>query len=824
MKNKYVIIHGHFYQPPRENPWTGEIERQDSAHPFNDWNERIAAECYTPNTASRVLNEKSLINDIINNYEYFSFNFGATLLQWLEKHAKDTYHKIIEADQRSVKKHNGHGNALAQVYNHVIMPLANDDDKRTQIEWGIKDFEHRFGRKAEGIWLAETAINQRTVEILMEYNIKFIILSPHQADKIRAFNSSSWIDVSSGLIDTRVPYRIFQKDGKGKNNPDQYLDVFFYNAGLSSAVGFEHLLRDSVRFADSIQAAFDAWSSQPQAVFIATDGESYGHHEKNADMCFSSFVSREIHHRDFEITNLGHYLEMNPPQFEVILKSGPNGEGTAWSCAHGVGRWSRDCGCSDGGLFGWNQKWRTPFREAMNYLRDECNKVYQDFLGPYCKDLKRMRNDYITVMLNPQQRDAFLKKHIKYRKKLDDPSMVFKLLDAQHFCQLIFTSCAWFFADISRLEPVQNLKYAARAIEILKTFTSREIGSNFIAILQKANSNVHEVPTGKDVYEKYVMPSVCHPEMIIGNFAIESFIYQEVKERKIFFYTIDPVLHEKKEDDSTPVFKGMVKLTNDITGYVDSFIYYLFVPSYREIRCYILNSDESIEFNISPVDTLEDTISSLAHHHFYTIKDLIGYNREHLIQLAMKEEMQRLKRTFNEIYRKNIDLLETLKQYDLDLPNVLKEICSYALTHTIHKDIKRLNKKHYNKRSYSDYTVIKDLFLYAQHLGLKINPTMLEEDINQVIISKMQGLRQKLNKDVALSIVDFLSMGEELGLHLNQFKMQNIIYQLLQEDMLYIKPEKNIKTSLESISIMVKIAEKLSFNADKFAKKTAIDF
>lgn len=823
MQNKYVIVHGHFYQPPRENPWTGEIEKQHSAYPFNDWNERIAAECYTPNTASRVLNEKNLINDIINNYEYFSFNFGATLLQWLEKHATNTYLSIIEADKRSRERFNGHGNALAQVYNHVIMPLANDDDKRTQIEWGIKDFAHRFGRQPEGIWLAETAIDQRTAEILMEYDLKFIILSPHQAEKIRAFNSQSWIDVSSGLIDTRVPYRIYYKDEKGKTNTKKHLDVFFYNAGLSSAVGFEHLLRDSVRFADSIQAAFDHWSPQKQAVIIATDGESYGHHEKNADMCFSSFVAREIHHRDFDLTNFGHYLEINPPQFEVVLKPGPNGEGTAWSCAHGVGRWARDCGCSDGGMFGWNQKWRAPFRESLEYLRDQANAIYANHLKPLCKDLTKMRNDYIDVILDPSKKDIFSKKHIKSTKKLKDSSLVFKLLEAQHYCQLMFTSCAWFFADISRLEPVQNLKYAARAIEILKEFSKKDIESEFLAILERAHSNVSEVPTGRDVYEKYVKPSVCSPEMIIGNYALESFILQEVKDMKMFSYTLHPVLHEKKTDGESPVYKGMVKLTNDRTGFTDNYIYYLFVPSYREMRCYILNSDESLEFNVSTVNTLEEKISSLAHHHFYSIKDLIGYDREYLMQLALKGEMQRLNRTFNEVYRKNIDLLETFKEYDLDLPNVLKEICSYALTHTMHKEVDRLHKKKSTRRECTDYATIRELYGYAHRLGLKINPLYLENDINGVIISKMEKLKKRLDKDLATSILEFLQFGEELALGLDHFQMQNIIYKLLTEDIFYIKPEINIKTSLESIAVLVKVAEKLSFNAQKFAQATAID-
>jgi len=824
MKNKYTIIHGHFYQPPRENPWTGEIEPQDSALPFHDWNERIASECYTPNTCSRVLNEESLINKIVNNYVYFSFNFGPTLLQWIEHHTPETYKKILEADKKSMDLNNGHGNAIAQVYNHVIMPLASDDDKRTQIEWGIKDFTHRFNRFPESMWLAETAIDTKTVNLLIEYGIKFIILSPHQADRIRSFNSMSWIDVSTGLIDTRVPYRIFHRDNDDKVNKKKYLDVFFYNASLSSAVGFEHLLTDAFSFAERIQHSFDSWSPAGQAVIIATDGESYGHHEKHADMCFSAFCTRETANRDFSITNFGNFLEMFPPQFEVVLKSGPHGEGTAWSCAHGVGRWCRDCSCSTGGLHNWNQKWRAPLRESFNYLKHEINAMYDKKLKLHVRDLKKLRNDYIDVILNTENKAAFVKKHVKSPKKSFNKSTMFKLLEAQHNAQLMYTSCAWFFADVSGIEPVQNMKYAAKIIEILDEFTDKDTEAEFLKILDKANSNIQEQGSGKDCYERYVKTSIYQPEMIIGNYAIETFVLNEVTDRKIFHYKLHTVLHEKKHDGSSPVYKGMVKITNEKTDFIDNFIYYLFVPSYKDIHCYILNSDENLEFNVSPVNTIEDKIASLTHSKFYGLKDLIGYNRENLIQLALKEEMNRLKRIFNDIYKKNIDLLSSLKQYDLDLPKVLKEVCSFALTEKITKEINRLKKITSAKKVYKDYEKVRDIYLAGKKSGLKINPTIIEKDFNDIIVAKLLSLRKKLDYSLANTALEFINLGSEMGLSLDTTRIQNLIYHLVNEDLLNLKTEQSLKNSLMAIRTVLAIAKLLSFNIKKLTHSSGIDF
>ncbi|MEW6534059.1 MAG: DUF3536 domain-containing protein [Candidatus Auribacterota bacterium] len=819
MQNKYAIIHGHFYQPPRENPWTGEIERQPSAHPFHDWNDRIAAECYTPNTSSRILNETGLINDITNNFLHMSFNFGPTLLQWFERKYPEAYNKIVEADKESVKLHNGHGNAVAQVYNHVIMPLADDDDKRTQIEWGIKDFVHRFNRYPEAIWLAETAINYRTAEILMEYNLKYIILSPYQADKIRAFNSKTWINVGTGNIDTRVPYRIFAYDPSGNRLDNKFIDVFFYEPRISSAVGFEHLLTDSVRFADRIQSVFDHWSDEGQAAIVATDGESYGHHERHGDMCFGALATREIKNRHFKMTNFGHFHEMYPPQFEVILKTGNNNEGTAWSCAHGIGRWIRDCSCSDGGGWGWNQKWRGPLREAFNYLHNECNRIYANVLKEHVHDLMKMRNDYINVVLSPETKEAFLKEHLKAARSIQDTSVIFQLLEAQFNSQLMFTSCAWFFADISRIEPVQNMKYAAKVIDLLSEFTDEDIETQFLNILDTAKSNIQEFGTGKDIYLSFVKPYICYPEVIIGTYAMENFILNNSADGEIFFYSVKPLLCEKNTDTDKPVYKGMVKLINKKTEKKQDFIYYLFVPSYRDMRCYILSPDVNLEFNISPLDTIEERIAELAHYRFYGLKNLIGYNREKLIEMALHSEMQRLDKTFNTIYRKNVDLLATLTQYDLPLPNVLKEVCSYALTNEVNRQIAKLNQKKVPlSKTYKDYKKIRELFFDSRKAGLHINTTHVQEDFNAIILSKLNDLLNKLDIELAKTTLDFINLAVEMGLQLDYFHMQNIVYRLLTEDILYSKPAQNLKKSLECIEHILKITKKLSFNVDKFSK------
>ena len=439
---KFLTIHGHFYQPPRENPWLEAIELQDSALPFHDWNERICKECYNPNSVSRIVDNKNQILDIVNNYQYMSFNFGPTLLSWMEEFAPLTYERIIKADIDSISEHSGHGNALAQVYNHMIMPLANAHDKETQVKWGIRDFEYRFGRKPEGIWLAETAVDDATLKVLVDNGIKFTILSPYQALKIRKTGDKEWQDVSWGNIDPARSYRYTLKGDSKKS-----IALFFYDGAISKSVAFDELLKDGNRFIKRLKEGVSETRNYPQLVNIATDGESYGHHTKFGDMALSYVLKIKAEDEGFKITNYAEYLDKYESDYEVDIK-----QASSWSCFHGVGRWKEDCGCSTGGHPGWNQKWREPLRNALDYLRDELAKVFEAEGPKYFNDNPwAIRNKYIDVILdrNYVTIRKFQKENFKPDLTEEQKVKGMELLEIQRQAMLMYTSCGWFFSEIS---------------------------------------------------------------------------------------------------------------------------------------------------------------------------------------------------------------------------------------------------------------------------------------------------------------------------------------------------------------------------------------
>jgi len=316
---RFLCIHGHFYQPPRENPWLDELEVQDSSRPYHDWNQKILAECYAPNAAARIVDDKNRILKISNNYRQISFNFGPTLLSWMERHATDVYQSILEADESSQKERNGHGNAIAQVYNHVIMPLASLRDKWIQIQWGIKDFQKRFKRFPEGMWLAETAVDLETLKLMAKAGIKFTILAPHQAARIKKIDAHEWMDVGGGKIDPTLPYRCFLDNGL-------YIDIFFYDGPISNSIAFDQVLRSGDLFISRLLSGFNHERIWPLILSVATDGESYGHHYQFGEMALAYALSRiEEHH--IKLTNYGQHLELYPPQFQVEII-----ENTSWSC------------------------------------------------------------------------------------------------------------------------------------------------------------------------------------------------------------------------------------------------------------------------------------------------------------------------------------------------------------------------------------------------------------------------------------------------------------------------------------------------------------
>jgi len=524
----YLAIHGHFYQPPRENPWTGVVEMQESAAPSHDWNARIADQCYSPNGSSRILSPNGRIERIVNNYSYMSFNIGPTLMNWIRTQRPEAYNSIKEGDMLSAERLNGHGNAIAQVYNHIIMPLASAKDKLTQIRWGIQDFEFHFNRKPEGMWLAETAINMNTVVALIECGIKFTILSPKQAAMFGTLDNKEhtvWTDCHNGNIDTTRPYRIIPRDARGKRICEGHLDVFFYNAELSSAVGFEHLLRNGADLGNRILNAKDKNKAGDQLVSIGTDGESYGHHEPFGDMCAAWLFEKFCPQNNIVPVNYGWYLEKNPPEHEVQIKD-PYDEGSSWSCAHGVGRWYRDCGCSTGGGPGWNQKWRDPLRQAVDRVKMVADEIFEREF-PILSDFNcwDARDKYAHVLLepeNPARRDEFATAMLRTHTNEEDKTDMFSLLEIQKFCLYSYTSCGWFFNDIEGLEPVQNMRYCLRAIELLSKYLPNEnvLESEILTILSKITSNEHH-KTGTEIWTEWVRPKIPIPCILIAAEAVK---------------------------------------------------------------------------------------------------------------------------------------------------------------------------------------------------------------------------------------------------------------------------------------------------------------
>src|SRR5581483_10096523 len=450
MRIRFICIHGHFYQPPRENPWLEAVETQDSAHPYHDWNERITAECYEPNASSRILDARDRITKIVNNYASISFNFGPTLLSWLEQKEPATYAAVIDADRASRDRLDDHGSAIAQVYNHMILPLANARDLQTQVRWGIRDFEHRFGRKPEGMWLPETAVDIPSLEALAAEGIAFTILAPHQAARWRAIGSHSWNETP---VDPTRPYRCHLPSRR-------HIDIFFYDGPISRAVAFENLLARGENLAHRLLAAFSDSREHAQIVNIATDGETFGHHHRFGDMALAYAIDYINERKLARITNYAEFLAGNPPATEVEIV-----ERTSWSCSHGVARWEYDCGCNVAAPAGWNQQWRAPLRESFNWLRDQCAPIFEEYGSRLLHDPWAARDDYIGVILDRSEEniDRFLARHAK---PAASATQILELMEMQRNAMLMFTSCGWFFNDVSGIETVQVLRYAGRVIQL----------------------------------------------------------------------------------------------------------------------------------------------------------------------------------------------------------------------------------------------------------------------------------------------------------------------------------------------------------------------
>jgi alpha-amylase/alpha-mannosidase (GH57 family) len=562
--NRYLCIHGHFYQPPRENPWLEQIERQDSAHPYHDWNERIAAECYATNAAARILDAEGNIATIVNNYSRISFNFGPTLLSWMEAHRPDAYAGILEADRLAVQRFGGHGSAVAQVYNHMIMPLANARDKKTQIRWGLEDFRRRFSRESEGIWLAETAVDIETLELLVDHGLKYTLLAPRQASRIRKTGETLWHNVNDSRIDPRRAYRCRLPSGRS-------IAIFFYDGPIAQDIAFAGLLGDGGRFAERLASTFPKdWYDESPLVHVATDGESYGHHSRFGEMalayCLETIEAREM----AQLTVYGQFLELAPPQWEVEIH-----ENSSWSCAHGVERWKSDCGCCAGGHYGWNQKWRGPLRHALNYVRDRLAPEFESACKGIFEDPWDVRDRYIEVILDrsAENVDIFLERESGRTLDAEEKVRALKALEMQRQCQLMFTSCGWFFDEVSGIETVQILQYAARALQLARDISDHNFEPEFLRHLDEAPSNIPELRTAAIVYEKYVLPARSDMLRVAAHYASGSVFRSDPANAHLYCYTAESLAHSVQSLGKQRLATGRVRLRSKITTEEQTFMY-----------------------------------------------------------------------------------------------------------------------------------------------------------------------------------------------------------------------------------------------------------
>jgi alpha-amylase/alpha-mannosidase (GH57 family) len=580
---KCICVHGHFYQPPRENPWLEAVEIQDSAAPFHDWNERITNESYAPNARARLLDANGRIEKIVSNYSRMSFNFGPTLLSWMKDKMPEIHDAIVNADKKSRERFSGHGSAIAQVYNHMILPLANTRDKNTQVIWGIKDFEHRFGRKPEGMWLSETAADNETLEALANHGIKFTILSPFQTARIRPLTENSeWQDANGAHVDPSMPYLVKLSSGRS-------IVVFFYDAPIAQAVAFEKLLTDGKRFAGRLLGAFDDGRNHDQLVHIATDGESYGHHFKYGDMALA-YALHEIEKSDHaKLTVYGEFLEKHPPTYEAEIH-----QGSAWSCSHGVGRWKENCGCNSGHT-GWNQEWRAPLRNALDWLRDQLAPLFESKGKEFFKDPWLARDEYISVILDrsPENIVKFFTTQATHELNETEQITALRLLEIQRHAMLMFTSCGWFFDEISGLETTQVIQYASRVLQLTREIFSEDLETGFLDILQHAKSNILENQNGRVVYEKFVKPAIMTRESVGAHYAISSLFESYPLEAKIYSFIVHQEDRQLFTSGNARLAIGRIKVTFSVTKASDVLTYGVFYMGEHNLNC-------AVRFNKSP--------------------------------------------------------------------------------------------------------------------------------------------------------------------------------------------------------------------------------
>ncbi|NSW85162.1 MAG: DUF3536 domain-containing protein [Syntrophobacteraceae bacterium] len=770
----YVCVHGHFYQPPRENPWLEEVELQESAYPYHDWNDRITAECYAPNTASRIFDSEKRIIDIVNNYSRMSFNFGPSLLSWMERHRPDVYEALLEADRIGRERFSGHGGAVAQVYNHMIMPLANRRDKATQVIWGIRDFSKRFGRPPEGMWLPETAVDIPSLEVLAQQGVSFTILAPHQAARTRPLGGKEWREVQGGHVDPTMPYVCFLPSGRS-------IKLFFYDGPISRDVAFGGLLANGEAFAARLMGAFSDDRAWPQLVHVATDGETYGHHHPMGDMALAYCLELVEKNHPAAITIYSEFLEKHPPTHEVQIV-----EKSSWSCIHGIERWRENCGCSSGMHSGWSQGWRRPLREAMNRLADRLAPFFEHEAAGFLRDPWEARDNYIDVILDRSRENVedFLARHAVRDLLHEEKSRVLMLLEMQRHAMLAFTSCGWFFDEISGIETTQVMRYAARAMQLAEKVWGVHLEDYFKEELEEARSNVPEFFNGARVYEMFVKPAGVDLMRVGAHLATASIFHNERDSSRIFCYTAESEFHEKLDAESSTLSVGKAKIFSDITWEESTISFATVYQGGFDVTSGIRESMDPRVFDRMLDDVKGafrkggpfDALGTIDRHfggHPYTFWHLFKDEQQRIVNGILDAEMTEIEASFRQIVERNVKVIAFLNEIQMPVPKALAVATEFIVNADLRKAL---------DSDVPDVGRLETLVNESGSWGVKLNVS----ELSFAASGRMSDLTARIcgnPKDVELmTLLDRLFiLLKRLNVEPRLWKMQNIYFALSRE-------------------------------------------
>ncbi len=766
---KYVCIHGHFYQPPRENPYLEAIELQDSAYPYHDWNERITAECYAPNAASRILDAENRILKLKNNYNQISFNFGPTLLSWLKDQAPRVHEEIVGADKESAKRYSGHGSALAQGYNHMILPLANRRDKATQVKWGIKDFESRFGRRPEGMWLPETAVDTETLEVLAENGIVFTILAPRQAKRVRAKDSTRFHDVTGARIDPAHAY-------SARLPSKKKINLFFYDGPISQGVAFEGLLSDGKRFADRLMSGFSDARQGPQLVHIATDGESYGHHHHFGEMALSYALDEIDRNGVAKLTNYGEFLEKYPAEDQVEIV-----DNSSWSCVHGVERWRSDCGCNSGG-HNWDQKWRAPLRAALDWLRDRLAPIFESRLKLYFKDPWAGRDDYIRVILDrsEESRVAFFADHSIRPLEAGEQVMVLKLLEMQRHAMLMYTSCGWFFDELSGIETVQVIHYAGRALRLAEDISGESIEPEFLQHLAKAKSNLAEHGDGAKIYEKWVKPAVIDISRVAGHYAISSLFENYAEKTRVYCYEVDRLKYSLEAEGKMRLGTGAARFRSMITGECAALAFAVVHLGDHNVTAGIQpfeNMAEKDEKRLAEAFDQADTaeiirlLDQIYGKDIFSLRQLFRDEQRKITNLILTDSVNSAAAVYRTVFESQAPLIRFLNGLEIPVPNALKSAAEIALNNQLQQLLERPEL---------DSDAIQSLLREAAASKIELDGTTLEFKVRRRIEKEASDFAANPSDlSAAERMLKLLDLVPSLPFPVVLWEAQNLVYRPL---------------------------------------------